>query len=373
MFVTPADIFATMMLVSGPAPGQLTHVRAPLTDAELDSRLAVLGLVRDASVRSPPPSKNRTVVCKAGRKRVLVKIADGGGNVGVLREGSVLERVAPLGRLRDSPLTLPRVFAFDPAHGLLALDWIQGGETLHHYHRRTQQYPSSLANQVGEALGYLHRMSREARSKYALADAFRDESDLLECFLRMRPDFYSRLSHVGLDFFASVQANTPAMRGLQALSEQQQRDGESALLHGDLRQANLLRVATGRKVTIHYLDWELSFWGDPARDLGSLLSDYVLGWLAPEHRSEVLPRPSLEAFAHAMLKGYQRSRQNRFKLDAPFQERVVRWIGAALLISVYGISHYEQVLDDRAHGIARHALDMLARPGDWPVTLWGAL
>ena len=90
-----------MKLVSGPAPGQLTHVRAPLTDAELDSRLAVLGLVRDASVRSPPPSKNRTVVCKAGRKRVLVKIADGGGNVGVLREGSVLERVAPLGRLRD--------------------------------------------------------------------------------------------------------------------------------------------------------------------------------------------------------------------------------------------------------------------------------
>ena len=42
-----------------------------------------------------------------------------------------------------------------------------------------------------------------------------------------------------------------------------------------------------------FLDWELSFWGDPARDLGSLLSDYVLGWLAPEHRSEVLARPTL--------------------------------------------------------------------------------
>ena len=46
--------------------------RAPFSDAELDSRLAVLGLDRDASVGHPPPSKNRTVVCRHGRKRVLV-------------------------------------------------------------------------------------------------------------------------------------------------------------------------------------------------------------------------------------------------------------------------------------------------------------
>jgi hypothetical protein len=50
----------------------------------------------------------------------------------------------------------------------------------------------------------------------------------------------------------------------------------------------------------------------------------------------------------------------------------VRWVGAALLIAVYGISHYEQVLDARALGVARHALDMLGRPGDWPRVLWGA-
>ena len=110
-------------------------MRAPLTEAELDGRLAALGLVRDPTMASPPPSKNRTVVCKAitGKKRVLVKIADGPGNVGVLREGSVLERVEPLSRAPRSPLHLPHVFAFDPAHGLLGLEWITHGETLHHY------------------------------------------------------------------------------------------------------------------------------------------------------------------------------------------------------------------------------------------------
>lgn len=348
-------------------------MRAPLTDAELDSRLGLLGLERDPTVVSPPPSKNRTVVARHGRKRVLVKIADGPGNVGVLREGSVLARVSSLGHQRGSPLHLPNVFAFEPAHGLLALDWINGGETLHHYHRRAQDYPPALAQQVGQALGYLHAMSRESRSTYADADAFRDESDLLECFLRMRPDFYSRLSHVGIEFFGSVQSDAGAMKGLSALSEQQLREDDSALLHGDLRQANLLRVGHGKRPVIVFLDWELSFWGDPARDLGSLLSDYVLGWLAPEHRSEVLARPTLAGFAQALVTGYASARGPGFSLDGPFQERVVRWVGAALLIYVYGISHYEQVLDARALGVARHALDMLGRPADWPTVLWGEL
>jgi thiamine kinase-like enzyme len=189
----------------------------------------------------------------------------------------------------------------------------------------------------------------------------------------MRPDFYSRLSNVGIDFFAQVQADAPAMKGLQALSDQQGRDSESALLHGDMRQANLLRVARQKAPLIVFLDWELSFWGDPARDLGSLLCDYVLGWLAPEHRSEVLARPALEAFAGALLEGYASAREPGFPLDRAFQERVVRWIGAALLISVYGISHYEQVLDARALGVARHALDMLGKPSDWPGVLWGVV
>lgn len=350
-------------------------MRAPLNDAELDERLAGLGLVRDPTVTSPPPSKNRTVVCrtKAGKKRVLVKVADGPGNVGVLREGSVLERVMPLAVTGRSPLHLPVVYAFDPAHGLLGLEWIAHGETLHHFHRRTGEYPLALAEQVGHALGYLHRCSREDRARYALADAFRDESDLLECFLRMRPDFYSRLSSVGIEFFGKVQADGAAMAGLQALSAQQLRESDNALLHGDMRQANLLRVLKGTRgaASVVVLDWELSFWGDPARDLGSLLSDYVVGWLAPEHRSEVLSRPTLEAFSAALLKGYASGRERGFVLDAGFEERIVRWIGTALLISVYGISHYEQVLDQRAWSVARQALEMLGKPREWPAVLWG--
>ncbi len=347
-------------------------MRAPLTDAELDARLASLGIVRDNSIGAPPPSKNRTVLGSDGNQRLLIKIADGPGNVGVLREGSVLARISQLSALPNSPLALPVVHRFEPAKGLLALEWIHGGETLHHFHRRTNTYPPELARQVGGALGFLHRMSRERRARFALADAFRDESDLLDCFLRMRPEFYARLSSAGIDFFAQVQSDSQAMKGLERLSTQQAREADAALLHGDLRQANLLRVERSRtSVLVYFLDWELSFWGDPARDLGSLLSDYVLGWLAPEHKSEIISKTALEDFARNLLNGYAASREVGFSIESAFQERVVSWVGAALLISVYGLSHYEQSLDARALGVARHGLDMLGNPAGWPAVLWG--
>ena len=94
-------------------------MRAPLSDGELNSRLSALGLTRDLTVRAPPPSKNRTVVCRRGRQRVLVKVADGAGNVGVLREGSVLERITPLAGRTGSPLLIAPVVAFAPASGLV--------------------------------------------------------------------------------------------------------------------------------------------------------------------------------------------------------------------------------------------------------------
>ncbi|MBX7112815.1 MAG: aminoglycoside phosphotransferase family protein [Myxococcaceae bacterium] len=346
-------------------------MRAPLSDGELNSRLSALGLTRDLTVRAPPPSKNRTVVCRRGRQRVLVKVADGAGNVGVLREGSVLERITPLAGRSGSPLLIAPVVAFEPASGLLALAWLSSSETLHHFHRRTGEYPKSVARQVGAGLGYLHQQSRESPAGYALADAFRDESDLLECFLRMRPEFYARLSSAGLGFFASVQANRGAMEGLQALASAQASAHDATLLHGDMRQANLVRVGKAKVPPVVFLDWEQSFWGDPSRDLGSLLADYVGAWLAPEHKSEVLSHTELSQFARALLESYAEARGPSFSLSQAFQQRVVRWVGAALLIALYGITHYEQVLDERGKGLARQALDMLADPSRWVSVMWG--
>ncbi len=269
----------------------------------IDARLTEWGLVRDDdSPLAPATSKNRTILCRAGpKKRVLVKIADGPGNVGVLREGGILELLSRFADDRRSPLVLPKVFAFDRNLGLLAVEWLSPSETLHSYHRRTGKYGRSIARQLGRALAFLHRQSRENPEAFAVRDGFREESDLLECFLRMRPDFYARLSRAGIDFFCEVQADAAAVSGLQAISDYQEEGEQSCLLHGDLKQANVLKVTKSRLQALSFVDWELSFWGDPARDVGSIVADYALSWLAPEHENEAITKETLHQVSRALL------------------------------------------------------------------------
>src|SRR5438552_13574893 len=119
------------------------------SEREIDDRLRRWGLVReDDSPHAPATSKNRTLICRRGaRRRVLVKIADGPANVGVLREGGVLElleKELPHG----GPLEAARLFAFDRRLGLVAVEWLEHAQTLHHYHRQSGRYGAELARQI---------------------------------------------------------------------------------------------------------------------------------------------------------------------------------------------------------------------------------
>ena len=346
----------------------------PVSEAGIDARLKEWGLTRDEhSSHAPALSKNRTIFCRQGRsRRVLVKVADTPSSSGVLREGAVLGKLTPLVSRPGCPLRLPSLFAFDPAVGLLAVEWLSKAETLHHYHRRSRRYGAQVIRQVGRGIGFLHRLSEKVPQELLGPEALHDDFDLLECFLRMRPDFYARLSPAGIELVGAVQRDGAALFALQALSEAQRKGVGACLLHGDLRQANLLRVNRSAGPRVVFLDWELSLWGDPARDLGSLVADYALGWMAPERESDVLDRPSLQAVVRHLHAAYRQERGRRFALDEPFCERVVQWTGVALLFYVYGMTHYEGEYSERGRRLAGHALTMLGTPDAWLPQLWGA-
>ncbi|MBI3181733.1 MAG: phosphotransferase [Myxococcales bacterium] len=340
------------------------------SEREIQARLRAWGLSPEEREAPPAASKNRTLLCRKGPRKVLVKISDGPANVGVVREGAILELLSPLSEEKRFPLIVPRLLAFDRALGLLAVEWLSPSETLHSYHRRTRRYGAALARQLGRAVAFLHRESHERPHAFAVRDGFSQDSDLLECFLRMRPDFYARLSRAGIAFFSEVQSDTEATAALQGLSDLQESGEGACLLHGDLKQANLLRVPKGGGCALALVDWELSIWGDPARDLGSLLADYALGWLAPEHRSEAITQRQLQALAREVLLAYRKERRHR--LGGDFSQRLVRWTAVALLFYVYGMTHYEGEFSERAKSLTRYAVHMLASPERWPAKLWGS-
>ncbi len=342
-------------------------------ERRLDARLSAWGLVREEDGRhTPAASKNHTLLCRHRRgRRVLVKVADHQGPSGVVREGEVLTRLTPLTRGGRCPLALPRLFAFDRALGVLAVEWIEPSETLHTYHRRTGRYGVGLARKLGRAVGFLHRVSRERADALGPRAELADEADLLEAFLRPRPEFYARLSLAGIELLSLMQADPGAVTGLHELSKPRAPE-EGVLLHGDLKQANLLRLGRRPLHSLVLLDWELAAWGDAARDLGGLVADYSLGALAPERPREVLAPQALRQLMRALVEAYARERGPSFAFDTAFEQRMARWAGASLLFYVYGMTHYEGELSERGRRLVEHAAHMVAEPAGWPGLLWGA-
>lgn len=320
---------------------------------------------------TPGPGKNEALLCQArGRpERVLVKRAHGSASHWVRREGIYLQLLAPLAEVSGSPLELPRLWAFDGDLGILALEWIAQGEPLHVTHQRTRHYDALVARRIGRGLGFLHRTTHASPERFALDDGFGEQSDPLESFVRLRPELYARLNPATLQLYSSVHHDGEALAALHALSAFEPAAG--ALVHGDFRLVNLLRAGRGEPSRLVFLDWELAHWGDPARDVGSLLTDYTLLWLDARSEADVAATPAIRAFLRALLAAYREERGDAFALERDFSTRVVRWAGLALLVHVHTMTRDTHVFDERTALFTEYGRRMLATPEQWEEPLWG--
>lgn len=331
------------------------------TPATISDRLEAWGLL----IEQDPPdlpfaSKNANLIGRDGQGgRFLVKMADGDEALGVVHEGRVLAVLTALAAETTAPLALPQVHAFDDALGLLALRWLGHGQNLHYYHRFTQRYGAELGRVLGRGLGWLHT---ETHSRLAAFPAtIETPVSSVEPLVYLRVDQYARLSRAGMAFYAAVQDDGAAMRALVAMSRH---EATPCLLHGDLKQANLLRVP-GRPPQVVFLDWELAHAGDPAADLGALIANYLPGWLAPRSHREAVDQTELVRFFAALLGSYRHQRGRRFPVEKDFSLRVMRWAGASLLAQLLAITTLEARFDEREQGLTRYALDMLTNPYRW--------
>jgi aminoglycoside phosphotransferase (APT) family kinase protein len=323
------------------------------------------------SPETPGPGKNETLLCQArGRsERVLVKRAHGLASHWIRREGIYLQVVAPLAAVPGSPLDLPRLWAFDAKVGALALEWIPEGEPLHVTHRRHHRYEEATARRIGRGLAFLHRASHANPARFCLEDGFREQSDPLESFVRLRPDYYVRLNRATLRLFSSVHHDGEALAALHEMSAFDPAGG--ALVHGDFRLVNLLHAGRGERTRLVFLDWELAHWGEPARDLGSILTDYTLLWLDARSEAAAAAAPAIRAFLRALLEAYREERGSEFSLEQDFSARVVRWAALALLVHVHTMTRDTGVFDEQAALFTQYGLDMLATPEPWESRLWG--
>jgi hypothetical protein len=301
---------------------------------------------------APPASKNLTLLCRSSSgRRVLLKRAEVPTDRGVVWEGQVLTFLhASCAGLRGAPI-LPRVRGFDERRGVLALDWLPRAETLHAFHRRTRRYPLELARAIGSGLGVIHRET------FGKSPPSSGGKEIIFHLLWASPAFYATLSPGGVTFVGRVQANAEAQEALLEM-HQAHSSSPACFLHGDFRQANVVRV--GRRVA--FLDWELAHWGEPARDVGMLFADYAAAWLSPWSEEEQPKGAELRRFLRTVLEAYVAARGRTLDDRADFERRVMRWTGEGLLHHVYTRAHTGGTFDDACAHLTDAALVLLTRP-----------
>lgn len=201
----------------------------------------------------------------------------------------------------------------------------------------------ALLPQAGRLLGQLH--ARSAAQAATLASEFADTSFFES--LRLEPYYAATASQLPetAAFLQQLSAQTRALR--------------LALVHGDFSPKNLL-VRHGQLIL---LDHEVIHWGDPAFDVGFLLTHLVA-------KANHLPahRPALRQGAIAWWQAY--AHEVPWAGDAAFSDRCQRHLLACLLARVVGRSPLAYLAAPARERQLAAALSLLrVRPAGVPALL----
>jgi aminoglycoside phosphotransferase (APT) family kinase protein len=301
-----------------------------------------LGLTVDArSTSRISSSRNLTLVV---RPRAFVKLAAPG-------EPWLARELEALKALEGGPVATPRVL--HASRDRLVVSWLPGATVFQR--RRAGEHDDAL---VGAALASFHL---QAAPRHEVAGALNSR------LVWTRPEDYASMSPATLRLWQLVQARPSVVRGLVSLLEAEQR-GRRVWCHGDLRFANVLV----HRARVGFVDLELSGGGDPARDLGSWLAEWLGVWLVPQEPLDALPLRTLRL----RLDGFVRSWEAGVRVGGldvrGVRSRAIAWAGEALLRRVYSLTVHEGAWGEREEHLTRSALGLISQPGRWARHFLGA-
>jgi len=310
-------------------------------------------LVREVSSRNC----NYAVEVDGGPSYLLKQGRSTEGRATVAREAEVLEELATRGD--DVRAHLPDLVGYDREGGVLTLELLREAENLQAHHLRLEAFPPAVGEQLGAALGTLHR---EMRETYPQAPA-----PWVLSIHRPDTSVFRDASAANLELIGVVQA----AEGLgDRLDELREGWRVETLIHQDAKWENCLVDSGGR---LYLVDWEVAVAGDPHWDLGTAISQYLSTWLfsipvvggEPPERFPALarfPLDSMKAALRACCEGYARAAEGQPPLVGDSLQRTVSYAGARLIQSAFEASQFDQRLNSAAILHLQLGSNLMQRP-----------
>ncbi|MEM1394939.1 MAG: aminoglycoside phosphotransferase family protein [Cyanobacteria bacterium P01_H01_bin.150] len=342
----------------------------------------------------PVPGKNfNLLVSFADDSKLLVKQErhnqEGKAAGEFLAEWRIQEFLKRFSELDHLHSLLSEVQHFDEENSIIVFRYLDNYRDLNDFYIKENRFPTEIASAIGKILANLHRNTFNNQDYQKFFSDVSDNltTDYVPKFIhrleRISPEIFGLVPADGLKFFALYQRYDSL--GL-AIANLGNAFTPSCLTHNDLKLNNILLDKDweqSNKSIVRLIDWERGTWGDPAFDLGTLISSYVQIWLSNLVISNSLtieeslglaitPLESLQPSIAALTQAYFNQFPGILEHRPDFLERVVQFTGFALIQGIQAMIEYQKSFGNGGIAMLQVAKSLLCRPEQSMPTIFGA-
>lgn len=335
-----------------------------------------------------------------------------------LREGRAHQFFHQFPVLSSIQPWLPEILDFDRDNSIMVIHYLDDHRDLVDFYGKENVFPTRIAASLGKILATIHRLTwnqpdyqayfsqklepqkldqksadpLEEQAEQADSNVVNIAAALTKGVGRIGPEVFGQIPADGLKFFALYQRYDSLGQAIEALSQSVQ---PSCLTHNDLKLNNILLphyweepIAASESnnaadfIQLRLIDWERSSWGDPAFDLGSIITSYLTLWLGSLAVSKSIGieealrlamtpldvlQPSLAALATAYFETFPEILEQR----PDFLNRTIQFAGLGLVQSIQAILQHQKTFGNSGICMLQVAKTLLCRPESSITTVFG--
>jgi Phosphotransferase enzyme family len=317
---------------------------------------------REVAKISAKEYKNFNLLVRLEHRSLLVKQerqdAKGNHHNDLWAEWHIYEFVQHFSELCNlRPLT-SEVIHFDPENSILVLHYFEDCCDFSDFYaeHQNQLFPTAIAASIGTAIATIHKSTLDCQrykdfltQSSATSPSIKTRTpNFLRGLEQVGPGLFSRISTDGLAFWQLYQRYESLHHSIADICKG---FDPCCLTHNDLVLRNILlnlswdvSTTQGQKSDpiVRLIDWEFLSWGDPAYDLGMLLSGYLKIWLRSLVVSNAIdiqmalrlattPLEKLQPSMVAVLDSYLTHFPEILERYPNFLSRVMQFIGLVLI------------------------------------------
>jgi Phosphotransferase enzyme family len=307
-----------------------------------------------------------------------------------LREFPELSHIRPI---------VSEAIGFDRDSSIIIFNYLNHYSDLSDFYKAEQEFSAAIASSIGISLATIHSITLDRQNYREFLAQNRQNitkhSNFLSGLARITPEKFATVSTDGFKFFELYQRYENLELAIDELNNSFQ---PCCLTHNDLKLNNILlhnnwvqiaerfsltnQSKNGRsndRLLVRIIDWEKWSWGDPAFDLGTLISSYLAIWLnslvinqnidiAAALSIAQTPLETLQPSIAALTRSYLAEFPAILNCHPNFLLRVVQFTGLALIERIRAKIYYHEPFGNTGICMLEVAKTLLCDPtGAMPI------